>query len=74
MEETLTYVALGADGRSSFLDLRISRPDEDATLYAHDLLREHASCSSVEIWSESECLAVVAREAEGHLQLASSRD
>ena len=63
MTETLTYVALDDDGRSSFLDLRAPRPDEDATAHAHGLLKEHLSSSKVEIWSENQCLAVVSREA-----------
>jgi hypothetical protein len=60
---TYTFVALTADGRSPFLDVRMLDSDEDASAHARELLDEHRSCARIEIWDKSVRLLVIDRDA-----------
>ena len=50
MGQTYTFVALTADGRSPFLDVRVLEPDQDPANHARSLLDEHRSCTRIEVW------------------------
>jgi hypothetical protein len=58
---TYTYVASSLDGRTSFLDLKVTGDQDEMTRHAHRLLVDHRSCDKVEIWADSACVAVVTR-------------
>jgi len=62
---TYTFVALTAEGRSPFLDVRPLDSGEHAAAHARDLLNEHLSCARVEIWDGYVLLLVVGRDSEG---------
>jgi hypothetical protein len=57
-----TFVALTAEGRSPFLDVRMLEDGEDATAHARGLLDEHRSFERIEIWDNSVRVSVVGRE------------
>jgi hypothetical protein len=59
---TYTFVALTADGRSPFLDVRMLDGDGDATAHARGLLDEHRSCTRIEIWDSCVRLLVIERD------------
>ncbi len=65
LPSTYTYVASSLDGRTSFLDLKVIGDPDDLTLHAHRLLADHRSCDKVEVWADSVCVAVVARQPDG---------
>jgi len=48
--QTYTFVALTADGRSPFLDVRVFENGEDPVVHARELLAEHRSCARIEVW------------------------
>ena len=58
---TYTFVALTAEGRSPFLDVRMLEDGEDAMAHARGLLDEHDSCARIEIWDRSVRLLVIER-------------
>jgi hypothetical protein len=59
MGQTYTFVALTADGRSPFLDVRVFERGEDPAVHARKVLDEHRSCVRVEVWDGSVRLLVV---------------
>ena len=59
MGQTYTFVALTADGRSPFLDVRVLEPDQDPAIHARTLLDEHRSCTRVEVWDGHARLLVI---------------
>jgi hypothetical protein len=59
MGQTYTFVALTADGRSPFLDVRVLENGEDPADHARKLLDEHRSCARVEVWDGHVRLLVV---------------
>jgi hypothetical protein len=62
---TYTFVALTAEGRSPFLDVRMLEGGQDATAHARYLLNEHGSCARIEIWDRSVRLLVIERDPGG---------
>jgi hypothetical protein len=62
MGQTYTFVALTADGRSPFLDVRVFENSEDPAVHARVLLDEHRSCARIEIWDGHVRLLVVGRD------------
>ncbi len=63
MGQTYTFVALTADGRSPFLDVRVFEHAEALAGHARKLLDEHRSCVRVEVWDGSDRLLVIGRDA-----------
>ena len=59
MGQTYTFVALTADGRSPFLDVRVLERDQDPAVHARKLLDEHRSCARVEVWDGHVRLLVI---------------
>jgi hypothetical protein len=59
---TYTFVALTADGRSPFLDVRVFERGEDPAAHARRLLDEHRSCVRVEVWDGSVRRMTVGRD------------
>jgi hypothetical protein len=62
MEMTYTFVALTADGRSPFLDVRMLGGGQDPAVYARKLLEEHLSCARIEVWDGHARLFVIGRD------------
>jgi len=62
MGQTYTFVALTADGRSPFLDVRVFEDDEDPAAHARTLLDEHRSCVRVEVWDGQVRLFTIGRD------------
>jgi len=56
-----TLVGLKPDGVAPFIDILVSQDVAAAVQRAEDLLRDHASCASVEVWRGAEVLEVVRR-------------
>lgn len=59
MGQAYTFVALTADGRSPFLDVRVLDDGEDPAVHARTLLAEHRSCSRIEVWDGHVRLMVI---------------
>ena len=66
MGQTYTFVALTADGRSPFLDVRVLDDPDGLATHARGLLEDHRSCSRVEVWDGSIRLMVVGRDTVDH--------
>jgi hypothetical protein len=62
MGQTYTFVALTADGRSPFLDVRVLDDGEDPADHARKLLADHRSCSRIEVWNGHVRLMVVGHD------------
>ncbi len=62
MGQTYTFVALRADGRSPFLDVRVFENGEDPAAHARGLLAEHLSCARIEVWDGVVRLFEVSRD------------
>ncbi len=62
MGQTYTFVALTADGRSPFLDVRVFENGEDPAAHARTLLDEHRSCVRIEVWDGQVRLLMIGRD------------
>ena len=63
MLNSLIYVGVAGDRRTTFVDFDLGAGDADGR--AHDLLKEHRSCDHVEIWRDEHCIAVIGRAKSG---------
>lgn len=59
--DTLTFVCLAANQVASFVDVASVRPGQHRA-HAQQLLREHASAATIEIWRDDRVWEVVGRE------------
>ena len=62
MGQTYTFLALTADGRSPFLDVRVLEHGQDPAVHARRLLDEHHSCARIEVWDGFVRLLVIGRD------------
>ena len=62
-DESFTLLGVRADGIASIVDLMATESLPDVRLRAEWLLREHASCSVVEVWRDGALVEQLARPA-----------